>query len=96
VPAVAAVPLDPAGPVPAVAAGHQSPGSGGTRTVTLITGDKVTVGTAADGTVVRSVESPDGTSAGFHRAVMDGQLYVYRTPRCRMSARGSWTGNCST
>ncbi|MFE7329257.1 S8 family serine peptidase [Streptomyces sp. NPDC057565] len=77
VPATAAAPADPAGPVLPAGAAHQPPGNGGTHSVTLITGDKVTIGTAADGTVVRSFEGPDGTTAGFHRAVVDGSMYVY-------------------
>ncbi|MET8518001.1 S8 family serine peptidase [Streptomyces sp. NPDC005077] len=47
------------------------------RTVTLVTGDKVTVTTDADGNVVRSFESPNGTTTGFHRSVIDGSTYVY-------------------
>ncbi|MEU3795553.1 S8 family serine peptidase [Streptomyces fructofermentans] len=54
----------------------RSPG-GGTHTVTLITGDKVTIGVAADGAVVRSFEGADGTTSGFHRAVIDNATYVY-------------------
>nr|WTB35033.1 S8 family serine peptidase [Streptomyces sp. NBC_00830] len=77
IPATAAAPADPAGPVPSAGAAHQPPGSGGTHSVTLITGDKVTIGTAADGTAIRSFESPGGTTAGFHRAVVDGSTYVY-------------------
>jgi subtilisin family serine protease len=70
IPATAALSGDTAGPVPAVDAVQQ-------HSVTLITGDKVTIGTAADGTAVRSFESPDGHTAGFHRAVIDGSTYVY-------------------
>ncbi|GGI94230.1 S8 family serine peptidase [Streptomyces brasiliensis] len=76
VPASAAGPADPGNPAPATAA-HRSPGSSGTHTVTLITGDKVTIGTAADGTVVRSFEAANGATAGFHRVVVDGATYVY-------------------
>ncbi|MGI5142293.1 MULTISPECIES: S8 family serine peptidase [unclassified Streptomyces] len=70
IPATAALSGDAAGPVPAVDAVQQ-------HSVTLITGDKVTIGTAADGSTVRSFESPDGRTAGFHRAVIDGSTYVY-------------------
>ncbi|MFE6805086.1 S8 family serine peptidase [Streptomyces sp. NPDC057696] len=75
-PATAAVPAD-THPMPSVGAVHQPAGSGGTRSVTLITGDKVTIGTAADGTAIRSFESPNGTTTGFHRSVIDGSMYVY-------------------
>ncbi|MFC4608415.1 S8 family serine peptidase [Streptomyces maoxianensis] len=70
-------PANPAGPVPPAGAVLQSPGAGGTHTVTLITGDKVTIGTAADGTAVRSFEGANGATTGFHRAVTDGSAYVY-------------------
>ncbi|MET8271070.1 S8 family serine peptidase [Streptomyces sp. NPDC005096] len=75
-PATAAISADPAGPVQPTAA-HQAPGGISTHTVTLITGDKVTIGTAADGTAVRSFEGVNGTTTGFHRAVIDGSTYVY-------------------
>ncbi len=75
-PATAAVPAD-TGPLPFVGAVHQPAGSGGTHSVTLITGDKVTIGTAADGTTVRSFEGPNGTTTSFHRSVIDGSTYVY-------------------
>ncbi|MEV4625352.1 S8 family serine peptidase [Micromonospora sp. NPDC049523] len=68
----------PAGPVPPHGpVTTPPPGAGSSHSVTLITGDKVTVGTAADGSVLRSVEGPNGTTASFHRAVVDGSLYVY-------------------
>ncbi|MEU6347516.1 S8 family serine peptidase [Streptomyces sp. NPDC046977] len=76
-PATAAVSADHAGRGPAADAAQRSPGNGGTHTVTLITGDKVTIGTAPDGTVIRSFEGVDGTTTGFHRAVVDGATYVY-------------------
>ncbi|WP_338017620.1 S8 family serine peptidase [Streptomyces adustus] len=77
IPATAAGSADPVGPV-STAAGTAPPSTGGgTHTVTLITGDKVTIGVAADGTVVRSFESADGTTSSFHRAVIDGATYVY-------------------
>ncbi|MEW9529183.1 S8 family serine peptidase [Microbispora sp. NPDC049125] len=47
------------------------------RTVTLITGDKVTVSTAPDGTETRSVQSPDGGSAGFHVTKQGADTYLY-------------------
>lgn len=73
-PATAAVSASPDGPVPPSAV--QPPGSGRTRTVTPITGDKVTVSTAADGTEVRSFEGADGTTTGFTRTVVDGSTHV--------------------
>ncbi|MFE5374725.1 S8 family serine peptidase [Streptomyces mirabilis] len=76
-PATAAIPADPAGPVPPAGAVQQPSGSGGTHTVTLITGDQVTIGTAADGTAVRSFKSPDGTTAGYHTSIIGGSTYVY-------------------
>ncbi|MDX2707800.1 hypothetical protein PV350_33865, partial [Streptomyces sp. PA03-6a] len=76
IPATAAVSADPAGRGPAASA-IQTSGNGGTHTVTLITGDKVTIGTAADGTSIRSFQGANGTTTGFHRAVVDGATYVY-------------------
>src|SRR4051812_47321717 len=76
IPATAAMSAAPGTPAPAGAA-QRSPGSGGAHTVTLITGDKVTIGTTADGTEVRSFEAANGATAGFHRAVIDGATYVY-------------------
>ncbi|MFB7776805.1 S8 family peptidase [Streptomyces bauhiniae] len=64
------------GPAQPAGAAHL-PSAGGSHTVTLITGDKVTVGTAADGTPVNSFESPDGISTGYQRVVLDGSTYVY-------------------
>lgn len=77
IPAIAAAPADPPDPAPPAGAASQPPASGSTHSVTLITGDKVTIGTAADGTVIRSVEGPNGTTSGFHRVVIDGSTYVY-------------------
>ncbi|MFK3983886.1 S8 family serine peptidase [Micromonospora sp. NPDC050397] len=68
----------PAGPVPPHGPVTAPPPAGGnSHSVTLITGDRVTVGTAADGSALRSVEGPGGRTASFHRAVVDGALYVY-------------------
>ncbi|MET9588014.1 S8 family serine peptidase [Streptomyces sp. NPDC006539] len=77
IPATAAVSADQATPGPPADAAQRSPGNGSKHTVTLITGDKVTLGTAADGTAVRSFEGANGTTTGFHRAVIDGSTYVY-------------------
>jgi subtilisin family serine protease len=73
----AASPADSAGPSQVKDAARQPLTSGGAHTVTLITGDKVTIGTASDGAEVRSFTSPDGTAAAFHRSVVDGSTYVY-------------------
>ncbi|WP_245791135.1 S8 family serine peptidase [Actinacidiphila rubida] len=75
-PATAAAPLAAPRARPAVSAAAPQP-HGTARTVTLITGDKVTLGTAADGSPVNSFQSPRGASAGYHRAVVDGATYVY-------------------
>ncbi|MFF0041093.1 S8 family serine peptidase [Streptomyces mirabilis] len=77
IPATAAVSAYSADEVSHNDAGHQTPGDAGTHTVTLITGDKVTIGTAADGTVVHSFQAASGATTGFHRAVLDGATYVY-------------------
>ncbi|MEE1671094.1 S8 family serine peptidase [Streptomyces sp. WAC07094] len=77
IPAGAAAHRDASRAASAVDAVHRPAGRGDTHSVTLITGDKVTIGTAADGSVVRSFESPDGATSGFHRAVVDGSTYVY-------------------
>ncbi|MBZ9644143.1 S8 family serine peptidase [Streptomyces sp. PSKA30] len=77
IPAATAVSAHPAGPVPPAGAAQRSSGNSSTHTVTLITGDKVTIGTAADGTVVRSFKGANGAATGFHRAVVDGSTYVY-------------------
>ncbi|MGW3731404.1 S8 family serine peptidase, partial [Streptomyces sp. NPDC000851] len=77
IPAATAVSAHPAGPVPPAGAAQRPPGNSSTHTVTLITGDKVTIGTAADGTVVRSFKGANGAATGFHRAVVDGSTYVY-------------------
>ncbi|MGW1541870.1 S8 family serine peptidase [Streptomyces sp. NPDC002309] len=77
IPAATAVPGHPAGAVPSAGTAPRSPGDGGSHTVTLITGDKVTIGTAADGTAIRSFEGANGTTTGYHRAVLDGETYVY-------------------
>ena len=68
----------PSGPIASLGSvAQQPPGTGNARSVTLITGDKVTVSTAADGTSVQSVQGPNGTAAGFVRTVVDGATFVY-------------------
>ncbi|WP_308050668.1 hypothetical protein [Streptomyces sp. TRM72054] len=76
IPAASGVPGFPAGSAPSAGAAQRPPGSVTTHTVTLITGDKVTVRTAGDGSVIRSFQGVDGTATGFHRAVVDGATYV--------------------
>jgi subtilisin family serine protease len=76
-PATAAAPAAArSAPPGAAAAAPRLPG-GATHTVTLITGDKVTIGTAADGSPVNSFQSPGGVSTGYHRVVVGGATYVY-------------------
>ncbi|MET8530341.1 S8 family serine peptidase [Micromonospora sp. NPDC005172] len=58
-------------------AGHPPAAPGRASTVTLITGDLVTVTTAADGSTVSTVRRPDGSTPTFHRTVLDGDTYVY-------------------
>ncbi|AWW41389.1 S8 family serine peptidase [Streptomyces cadmiisoli] len=77
IPAATAVPAYPAGSAPSAGTAQRSPGSDAAHTVTLITGDKVTIGTAADGTVIRKFEGAGGATTGYHRAVVDGATYVY-------------------
>jgi subtilisin family serine protease len=62
----------PRGPVT-----HQPLTARGTHSVTLVTGDKVTLATAADGTLVQSVQGANGTAAHFVRTVVAGATYVY-------------------
>ncbi|AWS46113.1 S8 family serine peptidase [Streptosporangium sp. 'caverna'] len=50
---------------------------GALRAVTLITGDRVTVTTAADGTETKQVEGPDGESIGFKINKVGKDTYVY-------------------
>ncbi|MET9476483.1 S8 family serine peptidase, partial [Streptomyces sp. NPDC002922] len=47
------------------------------HTVTLITGDKVTVTTAADGTKTKEVEGPHGEAIGFQSSQSGKDTYVY-------------------
>ncbi|MEU6343423.1 S8 family serine peptidase [Streptomyces sp. NPDC046977] len=49
------------------------------RTVTLINGDKVTETTAADGTVTRSLENPQGKPTGYVTSTVGTDTYVYPT-----------------
>ncbi|MFF3466205.1 S8 family peptidase [Streptomyces sp. NPDC001984] len=47
------------------------------QTVTLITGDKVTVTTAADGTETKEVKGPHGEAVGFQSSQRGKDTYVY-------------------
>lgn len=76
--ASAATPARPGGPVPPDrTATALPPSAAGSRSVTLITGDTVTVATAADGTSVTTVAGPGGTTSSYHRTERDGSTYVY-------------------
>ncbi|WP_423462349.1 S8 family peptidase [Promicromonospora sp. MS192] len=76
--ASAATPARPGGPVPPDrTATALPPSAAGSRSVTLITGDTVTVATAADGTTVTTVAGPGGTTSSYHRTERDGSTYVY-------------------
>ncbi|PUB29927.1 subtilisin family serine protease [Promicromonospora sp. AC04] len=76
--ASAAAPASPGGPVPpGGTATALPPSAAGSRSVTLITGDMVTVTTAADGTTVTTVTGPGGTTSSYHRTERRGSTYVY-------------------
>lgn len=76
--ASAAAPASPGGPVPPSGTPTALPPSAaGSRSVTLITGDTITISTAADGTTVTTVAGPGGTTASYHRTERDGSTYVY-------------------
>ncbi|SCG65490.1 Serine protease, subtilisin family [Micromonospora inositola] len=63
----------------ATSTSHAGTGSGPSalRTVTLITGDTVTVTTAADGTESKGVTGPDGEAIGFKIHQVGKSTYVY-------------------
>ncbi|MEV0951879.1 S8 family serine peptidase [Promicromonospora sp. NPDC050249] len=74
----AAAPAGPGSPVPPGGSPAALPSSApGSRSVTLITGDTVTVTTAADGTTVTDVEGPGGATSTYHRTEREGSTYVY-------------------
>lgn len=74
----AAAPAGPGSPVPPGGSPAALPSSApGSRSVTLITGDTVTVTTAADGTTVTDVEGPGGATSTYHRTDRKGSTYVY-------------------
>ncbi|WP_204358265.1 S8 family serine peptidase [Streptosporangium sp. 'caverna'] len=66
----------PAGATQAAAAAGAQPGAR-TRTVTLITGDKVTATTTADGRTTATVRKPTGGPAGAHIMSVGEDTYVY-------------------
>ncbi|MFE9694056.1 S8 family serine peptidase [Micromonospora sp. NPDC005806] len=63
----------------ATSTSHAGAGSGPSvpRTVTLITGDTVTITTAADGTESKEVTGPDGEAVGFKIHQVGKSTYVY-------------------
>ncbi|WP_250030058.1 S8 family peptidase [Paractinoplanes maris] len=71
-----------AAPTPAAAA-PAAPQPPRASTVTLITGDRVTVGPST-----LRVENPDGTAAGYTRRVEDGATYIYPDEALPLVARG--------
>lgn len=76
--ASAAAPASPGGPVPpAGSPAALPPSAAGSRSVTLITGDTVTVSAATDGTTVTTVAGPGGTTSSYHRTERAGSTYVY-------------------
>lgn len=76
--ASAAAPAHPGGTVPpGGTAAALPPSAAGSRSVTLITGDTVTVTTSPDGTSVTNVAGPGGTTSSYHRTERDGSTYVY-------------------
>ncbi|MFB8754446.1 S8 family serine peptidase [Streptomyces nigra] len=79
-PVTGALPALPAAARPAAA--HQAADAGGTHSVTLITGDEVSVAASEGRTTVRSVKpSGKGTArtTGYHTVVTHGETYVFPT-----------------
>ncbi|MCP2264916.1 hypothetical protein ACFQHV_10555 [Promicromonospora thailandica] len=73
-----AAPASPGGPAaPGGTTAALPPSSPGSRSVTLITGDTVTLATAADGSTVTTVTGPGGVASSYHRTERDGSTYVY-------------------
>jgi subtilisin family serine protease len=64
------------GSVPAIAQPSTVAASPSTRTVTLVTGDVVTVRTLADGRQIADVDRPDGAVRGVRLQEIGGDLYV--------------------
>ncbi|MFC4530443.1 S8 family serine peptidase [Sphaerisporangium dianthi] len=86
--ALAAVPPAGASTAAAPAAAPEPARTAPGRTVTLINGDKVTVGTAPDGTETRTVLSPDGRPADVVTHADKGEVYVYPRSTLRYVAAG--------
>lgn len=84
VPAGAVTPAGQAAPRLPARTVHQ-PSS---HTVTLVTGDKVTVSTGADGKVTRSVQGPDGRPTGVTAYTTAGNTYMYPADALRYVAAG--------
>ncbi|MGW3634612.1 S8 family serine peptidase [Streptomyces sp. NPDC005122] len=75
-----AAPAPPSSPTSATtraSAADLSATLGTARSVTLVTGDKVTVTRAADGTSSRTVRDPDGRYTGFETNQAGKDTYVY-------------------
>ena len=79
-------PRPPGGPTP----GRRRGG----HTVTLITGDKVTIGTAADGS--GPLYAGRTAAPRLPPPVVDGATYVYPDSALTVRSRARWTGSCST
>ncbi len=74
----AAALASPGAPVPPGGSPAALPSSApGSHSVTLITGDTVTITTAADGTTVTTVKGPGGATSTYHRTEREGSTYVY-------------------
>ncbi|MFI8006956.1 S8 family serine peptidase [Streptomyces sp. NPDC086010] len=84
VPAGAATPAGQAAPRQPARSAHL-PSS---HTVTLITGDKVTVNTGADGKVTRTVQGADGRPADVTMYTTGGNTYAYPADALRYVAAG--------
>ncbi|MEV6281670.1 S8 family serine peptidase [Kribbella sp. NPDC051770] len=67
----------PAEAAPTLPSTSTSSSTGKTRTVTLITGDKVTATTTADGHTTATVQKPTGGPAGAHIMTVGKDTYVY-------------------
>ncbi|WP_329326324.1 S8 family serine peptidase [Streptomyces sp. NBC_01689] len=77
-PALASAAPAPPSPARSTASAADVPTALGTaRSVTLVTGDKVTVTRAADGTSSRTVRDPDGRYTGFETNQAGKDTYVY-------------------
>lgn len=64
-------------PAPAPVAAAAAAKAGPPRTVTLITGDKVTVTRTADGRTTATVQKPNGGPVGAHIMAVGNDTYVY-------------------